>query len=108
MKVKELMLKCEGLEQRNLEMVDEKWELRGKLRKAEAKLEKYEYAIDVKQKYIEKLEKEIEELKTLEQEKEEKEFWKNKAMTLLFQVRRLTPRMTNDEIAIFTKELEEI
>ena len=46
MKVKELMLKCEELEQRNLEMI-----------------EKYEWALDVKQKYIEKLEKEIEELK---------------------------------------------
>ena len=63
MKVKELMLKCEGLEQRNLEMIDEKWELRGKLRKAEAKLEKYEWALDVKQKYIEKVEKENEQLR---------------------------------------------
>ena len=63
MKVKELMLKVEALEQRNGELIDEKWLLRGKLRKAEAKLEKYEWALDVKQKYIEKLEKEIEELK---------------------------------------------
>lgn len=63
MKVKDLLLENEKLEQRHNELIDEKWELRGKLRKAEAKLEKYEWALDVKQQYIEKLEKEIEELK---------------------------------------------
>ena len=37
---------------------------------------------------------------------DEKEYWKNKAMTLLFQVRRLTPRMTDAEVKEFSKELE--
>ena len=38
---------------------------------------------------------------------DEKEYWKNKAMTLLFQVRRLTSRMTNAEVKEFSKELED-
>ena len=38
--------------------------------------------------------------------KEEKGYWKGKAMTLLMQVRRLTPRMTDKEVIEFSKELE--
>ena len=38
---------------------------------------------------------------------EEKEYWKNKAMTLLMQVRRLTPRMTDKEVIEFSKELND-
>ena len=39
--------------------------------------------------------------------KKEKQYWKSKAMTLLMQVRRLTPRMTDKEVIEFNKELEE-
>lgn len=42
-----------------------------------------------------------------EQLRQEREYWKNKAMTLLMQVRRLTPRMTDKEVKEFSKELEE-
>jgi len=34
-------------------------------------------------------------------------YWKRKAMILLMQVRRLTPRMTEKEVREFAKELEE-
>ena len=34
-------------------------------------------------------------------------YWKRKAMTLLMQVRRLTPRMTDEEVMEFAKELED-
>ena len=44
---------------------------------------------------------------TIKQLEEEKGYWKNKAMTLLMQVRRLTPRMTDKEVKEFSKELEE-
>ena len=37
----------------------------------------------------------------------EKEYWKNKAMILLSQVRRLTSRMTDAEVKEFSKELED-
>ena len=37
----------------------------------------------------------------------QKDYWKSKAMTLLMQVRRLTPRMTDKEVIEFNKELEE-
>ena len=43
---------------------------------------------------------------TISQLEEEKEYWKSKAMTLLMQVRRLTPRMTDKEVKEFAKELE--
>ena len=39
------------------------------------------------------------------QEKEE-EYWKKKAMTLLLQIRRLLPRMTDEEIKKYEKELD--
>lgn len=38
---------------------------------------------------------------------EEKGYWKSKAMTLLMQVRRLTPRMSAKEVIEFGKELED-
>ena len=38
---------------------------------------------------------------------EEKGYWKSKAMTLLMQVRRLTPRMSDKEVIEFGKELED-
>lgn len=44
---------------------------------------------------------------TISQLEEEKEYWKNKAMTLLMQVRRLTPRMTDKEVIEFSKELDD-
>lgn len=34
-------------------------------------------------------------------------YWKRKAMTLLMQVRRLTPRMTDEEVMEFSKELDD-
>ena len=34
-------------------------------------------------------------------------YWKRKAMTLLMQVRRLTPRMTDVEVMEFSKELDD-
>lgn len=37
----------------------------------------------------------------------QKDYWKNKAMTLLMQVRRLTPRMSAKEVIEFGKELED-
>ena len=37
----------------------------------------------------------------------QKDYWKSKAMTLLMQVRRLTPRMTDKEVIEFGKELED-
>lgn len=55
--------------------------------------------------------KKIKELET-ENERLRKEnffldYWKKQAMTLLMQVRRLTSRMTDQEIKEFSKELEE-
>lgn len=44
---------------------------------------------------------------TISKLEEEKGYWKSKAMTLLFQVRRLTPRMTAKEVIEFGKELED-
>jgi len=44
---------------------------------------------------------------TISQLETEKQYWKSKAMTLLMQVRRLTPRMTDKEVKEFAKELEE-
>ena len=38
---------------------------------------------------------------------EERGYWKSKAMTLLMQVRRLTPRMSAKEVIEFSKELED-
>lgn len=35
------------------------------------------------------------------------DYWKRKAMTLLMQVRRLTPRMTDEEVIEFSKELDD-
>ena len=34
-------------------------------------------------------------------------YWKRKAMILLMQVRRLTPRMTDEEVMEFSKELDD-
>ena len=44
---------------------------------------------------------------TIERLEEEKGYWKSKAMTLLMQVRRLTPRMSAKEVIEFGKELED-
>ncbi len=44
---------------------------------------------------------------TISKLEEEKGYWKSKAMTLLMQVRRLTPRMTAKEVIEFSKELED-
>lgn len=44
---------------------------------------------------------------TISKLEEEKGYWKSKAMTLLSQVRRLTPRMTAKEVIEFGKELED-
>lgn len=44
---------------------------------------------------------------TISKLEEEKGYWKSKAMTLLMQVRRLTPRMTDKEVMEFSKELED-
>lgn len=41
----------------------------------------------------------------IKQLEEEKQYWKSKAMTLLMQVRRLTPRMSDKEVIEFNKEL---
>jgi len=44
---------------------------------------------------------------TISKLEEEKGYWKSKAMILLMQVRRLTPRMTDKEVMEFSKELED-
>ena len=44
---------------------------------------------------------------TISKLEEEKGYWKSKAMTLLMQVRRLTPRMSAKEVIEFGKELED-
>ena len=44
---------------------------------------------------------------TISKLEEEKGYWKSKAMTLLMQVRRLTPRMSDKEVIEFGKELED-
>ena len=55
-----------------------------------------------------KVEKKLNEQQaTITELEEEKDYWKSKAMTLLMQVRRLTPRMTDKEVKEFNKELEE-
>jgi len=36
---------------------------------------------------------------------EERDYWKKNAMTLLMQVRSLTPRMTDEEVRRFNQEL---
>jgi len=46
-------------------------------------------------------------LDLLNELEEEKGYWKRKAMTLLMQVRRLTPRMTDKEVMEFSKELDD-
>lgn len=49
----------------------------------------------------------IEQQDTISRLEEEKEYWKSKAMTLLMQVRRLTPRMTDKEVIEFINELDD-
>ena len=44
---------------------------------------------------------------TISKLEEEKGYWKSKAMILLMQVRRLTPRMSAKEVIEFGKELED-
>ena len=44
---------------------------------------------------------------TISKLEEEKGYWKSKAMTLLMQVCRLTPRMSAKEVIEFGKELED-
>ena len=39
---------------------------------------------------------------------EERDYWKKNAMTLLMQVRSLTPRMTDEEVRRYNQELEGI
>ena len=58
--------------------------------------------------------KQYEELQRLKKENEQLQketvflaYWKRKAMILLMQVRRLTPRMTDEEVMEFSKELED-
>jgi len=53
-------------------------------------------------------------IKELEKENEQLQketvflaYWKRKAMILLMQVRRLTPRMTDKEVMEFSKELDD-
>lgn len=46
-------------------------------------------------------------MSNMEKLEEEKGYWKSKAMTLLLQVRRLTPRMTDKEVIEFSKELND-
>lgn len=62
--------------------------------------EKYLYLDEV----IDLLNEQDEKIKELEKEKG---YWKSKAMTLLMQVRRLTPRMTDKEVIEFSKELKD-
>ena len=66
-------------------------------------LEKDRYYVDLHKKY-DKLEKENEQLR---KETVFLAYWKRKAMILLMQVRRLTPRMTDKEVIEFSKELED-
>ena len=66
-------------------------------------LEKDRYYVDLHKKY-DKLEKENEQLR---KETVFLAYWKRKAMMLLMQVRRLTPRMTDKEVIEFSKELED-
>jgi len=58
--------------------------------------------------------KQLERIKELEKENEQLQketvflaYWKRKAMILLMQVRRLTPRMTDKEVMEFSKELDD-
>ena len=58
--------------------------------------------------------KQLERIKELEKENEQLQketvflaYWKRKAMILLLQVRRLTPRMTDKEVMEFSKELDD-
>ena len=44
---------------------------------------------------------------TINDLEKQRDYWKNKAMTLLMQVRRLTSRMTDKEVKEFNKELED-
>lgn len=68
-----------------------------------------------KKMYIKRLEYKVQKFKemngeqqaTIERLEEEKRYWKSKAMTLLMQVRRLTPRMSAKEVIAFSKELED-
>ena len=46
--------------------------------------------------------------KVLNKQNKEIKYWKENAMTLLLQVRRLLPRMTEKEIIEYEKELERI
>lgn len=47
-------------------------------------------------------------VKLLNEQDNQVNFWKENAMTLLLQVRRLLPRMSDKEIAEYSKELEKI
>lgn len=44
---------------------------------------------------------------TINDLEKQRDYWKNKAMTLLMQVRILTSRMTDKEVKEFNKELED-
>ena len=60
------------------------------------------------------MKKQLERITALEKENEQLQketvflaYWKRKAMILLMQVRRLTPRMTDKEVMEFSKELDD-
>ncbi len=59
---------------------------------------------DIGEAIVEKLNEQQDTISKLE---EEKNYWKSKAMTLLMQVCRLTPRMSAKEVIEFGKELED-
>lgn len=63
--------------------------------------------IEGKYEFVDFMKKVNEQQATISQLEEEKGYWKNKAMTLLMQVRRLTPRMTDKEVREFAKELDD-
>ena len=55
-----------------------------------------------------KLERQVDEQQaTINDLEKQRDYWKNKAMTLLMQIRRLTSRMTDKEVKEFSKELED-
>ena len=74
------------------------------LNEQQAIIRRDEMSIKTMMSNMEKLEEENEQLR---KENVFLAYWKRKAMTLLMQVRRLTPRMTDKEVREFSKELED-
>ena len=97
------------LEKRNKAQYEKIGEQQAIIEKLKEENEKLRFLIDINSvSERTKLERQVDEQQsTINDLEKQRDYWKNKAMTLLMQVRRLTSRMTDKEVKEFNKELED-